>query len=273
VNLARRVASSVPTPVVKRLARLQFEHPSLARPLRALAGRVAAGEGVIAHGPAAGLRIDATGRHAGYVLGTSDLPEQRWLAGMLKPGDAFCDAGAAIGFFSLLAARLVGPKGVVTAFEPAHESAERLRANVARNGFRSVEVVEAAVAARSGRAVLAVEAGRWDAARLGGLDTTGRRTRTVEVEVVTLDSYFAGRRAPDILKLDVEGAEIEALEGALDLIERSRPTLLVEVHWTGDRLARLARERLEPLGYTIATLGGGAPPTAPARFHAVLTPT
>jgi hypothetical protein len=71
----------------------------------------------------------------------------------------------------------------------------------------------------------------------------------------------------------VEGAEIEALEGALGLIERSRPTLLVEVHWTGDRLARLVNEQLAPLGYTIATLAGGAPPTAPARFHAVLTPT
>jgi FkbM family methyltransferase len=272
VNIVRRVASLAPTPVVKRLGRLQFEHPATAGLMRALAARAASGEGVIARGPGAGLRIDATGRHAGYVLGTSDQPEHRWLAATLREGDIFCDAGAAIGYFSLLAARIVGPSGSVTAFEPSPESAARLRKNVALNDFGNVEVVEAAVSSTPGRTLLAAEDGRWDAARLQAFDPGTARDDTVEVEVVTIDAHFAGRRAPDVMKLDVEGAEIAALEGALGVIDRARPTILVEVHWLGEPFAELVRERFEPLGYEACTLTGGELPRSPARFHALLTP-
>ena len=161
VNLARRVAAGLPQPFVNRLNRAQFEHPSLGRVLRAAASRVARGEGVIANGPAAGLRIDATGFHAGYVLGTSDYPEQQWLTKALKPGSVFVDVGAAIGFFSLLAARIVGPQGAVVAFEPFPENATRLRKNALLNHFANLEVNQAAVADVEGAANFTFAPGRW----------------------------------------------------------------------------------------------------------------
>lgn len=152
MNIARRIAALLPQPLIARLNRTQFEHPRLGPLLRFVASHVASGEGTIASGPAAGLRIDATGRNAGYVLGTSDFDEQRWLAAHLKPGDIFWDVGANIGFFTLLAARLVGDGGEVVAFEPMPEDVHQLRRNVELNGFQTVAAVEEkAVGAQSGK--------------------------------------------------------------------------------------------------------------------------
>lgn len=270
VNLARKLAERLPQPFVARLNRAQFEHPALGRVLRSATSRVARGEGVIAGGPAAGLRIDATGFHAGYVLGTSDYPEQQWLTETLKPGDVFVDAGAAIGFFSLLASRLVGPQGSVVAFEPFPENAARLRKNAALNDFANVEVNQAAVADAEGTAAFRFAPGRWYGGSLCPPIGSGENIDTISVSVTTLDNFFVGRREPDVIKIDVEGSELDVLMGAMNLLEDARPSLLIEVHWLGERFSDFVEERLAPIGYRAGTLSGEPIPTEPQKFHAVL---
>ena len=217
---------------------------------------------MIAKGEAAGLRIDATGFRAGYALGTSDPDEQAWLARSVRRGDVLCDVGAAIGFFTLIGSRLVGDTGSVTAFEPLVGNIERLRANVTMNALANVEIVEAAVAAVSGVGLFGT-AGEWDQAKLGAGD--------MEVTVVSLDDHFAGKRAPDVLKIDAEGSEIEVLRGAAGILSTTGPRILVEVHWLGPDFTDFVERELAPIGYTARKLSGAPLDGAIERYHAVLT--
>jgi FkbM family methyltransferase len=247
------------------------KYPRLGHLLRAAAANVASGEGTIASGPAAGLRIDATGRNAGYILGTADFDEQRWLSENLRRGDVFWDLGANIGFFTLLAARLVGEPGEVVAFEPWPDNARQLRRNVELNGFRNVIIEESAVGANTGSQAFAMPApGRRDAARL--VDDT--RPGSLVVQVTTIDDYAARRpRTPTVVKIDIEGAEIEALSGAMGLIGSARPIFLVEVHWLGGDFVDFFLGQLAPLGYEPFRLSGEAVtllPREPERFHLIL---
>jgi FkbM family methyltransferase len=274
VKIARKIAASLPQSVIARLNHAQFAHPHVGRVLRILASHVASGEGTIANGPAAGIRIDATGRQAGYVLGTSDVDEQRWMVAHLKPGNVFWDVGANIGFFTLLARRLIGEAGEVVAFEPLPENVHQLRHNLELNGFADVRVEEAAVSAESGKQLFSAPMGKRRYA--GSLVHTGNGDGSSSiVNVISLDDYLtsARPRAPDIIKLDVEGAEIDAMRGARGLIESFRPTMLVEVHWLGSAFVDFFERELAPLGYRPLDLADE--PLAElrrenVRFHVVL---
>jgi hypothetical protein len=97
-------------------------------------------------GPAAGLWLHLNPRTGtGYFEGGGEPEVQSALQQHLRPGMIFYDIGANIGFFSLLAARLVGKEGRVVAFEADPEIAGRLREHVARNEFGSITVEEKAV--------------------------------------------------------------------------------------------------------------------------------
>ena len=71
---------------------------------------------------------------------------------------------------------------------------------------------------------------------------------TMDVRVMTPDELFGRMTTPDVIKLDVEGAEVDALEGALGLLAGSGPVVRVEIHWLGDQSLNLARDRPVPLG-------------------------
>jgi hypothetical protein len=150
----RAALSVLPPSTASYLQQRLFPIPVLGRGLRVIAGSAAAGEGMIKNGPARGLRIDATGTLFSFVLGTCDPDEQRLLVKHLHPGGVYYDLGANIGFFSLLAARLVGPTGHVVAFEPSPVNAAQLQRNIDLNGFTNITLVEAAVSSKTGFAQL-----------------------------------------------------------------------------------------------------------------------
>jgi FkbM family methyltransferase len=173
-------------------------------------------------------------RHRGWF----EEAEQAFCARWLGPGMVAVDAGAYLGAYTLLMAQRVGPTGQVHAFEPAASSVARLERHVALNGFPHVRVVRAALGAGPGRAVLRVYPSPWESlSRLDGAPVRrgGVLVRPVaeeEVEVVRLDDYCAahGVERVDLWKLDVEGAELAALDGARGLVERGGVrALLVEV--------------------------------------------
>jgi len=144
--------------------------------------------------------------------------------------------------------------GTVVAFEPAHDSAARLRAAAARNRLE-LTVVEAALGAEPGTAELRTDPA-YDAADAGVRSLHGRGTRVQAVPVTTFDAWAADARLRrlDLVKLDVEGAELEALRGMAGSLSRLRPrALVVEVKQRvleragvdGDEV----REYLDRLGY------------------------
>ena len=160
----------------------------------------------------------------------------RVIGSLLGPGDTMFDVGANIGEVTLFAAKRVGEAGRVLAFEPIHPLASRLRANLNLNRIGQVEVVEMAVADRAGQQPLYVQADAFkDGSRHDGLGTLYASAARAEladtVEVTTIDEFVRanGIARIDGIKLDIEGAELPALRGAIETLKRFRPWLILEI--------------------------------------------
>ncbi len=142
-----------------------------------------------------------------------------------RPGDTALDLGAHVGYFTLLLAKLVGPRGRVVAFEPHPENFALLSKNVRENGYGNVSLYQAAVAERSGRGWLLSEPSSSFCHRLGQAPTD---PSAIEVDTVALDEELAGLAGTiRWVKMDVEGAEVAALRGMERVIQSSRPLSLV----------------------------------------------
>jgi FkbM family methyltransferase len=142
------------------------------------------------------------------------------------------DVGANLGLYTCLAAKRVGPTGQVHAFEPVAGIFQRLRRNLELNRLPGVVSNRCCLAASAGVRTITVcggDRGAWSSLAAPGLDV---RLSTEEVEATTLDGYVAakGLTKVDLLKLDVEGAELEVLQGGAGLLSRDpRPLVLCEI--------------------------------------------
>ena len=148
-------------------------------------------------------------------------------------GGTFVDVGANQGFFTLLGSKRVGEHGQVFAFEPATTEARKLRANLKFNGCANVTVEEMALGAEPGSADFYMylgHQGSWSGLRKGAEDVEVE-ARVITVPVVTLDSYLAERgvKRVDVMKVDVEGGELNVLRGAAATIATHRPVIVCEV--------------------------------------------
>ncbi|HLY58969.1 MAG TPA: FkbM family methyltransferase [Stellaceae bacterium] len=141
----------------------------------------------------------------------------------LRPGDVAVEVGANIGAHTVHLARLVGPQGLVVAFEPQRIIHQFLCANLALNELFNVVSYRAAAGARRG--TLKVPPLDYAAAYNFGGVALGADAGE-DVLVMPLDSL--GLKALRLLKIDVEGMEVEVLQGARELIARTRPLLYVE---------------------------------------------
>jgi FkbM family methyltransferase len=146
----------------------------------------------------------------------------------------------------------VRPGGSVHAFEPLPANARALAHNVALNGFVEIAVVEAAVGARPGRAQLAVTEESVQA-HLAAIASDVPTLQTIEVAVTTIDEEVAaGRPVPDVVKIDVEGAEPAVLEGMATTLAEHRPIVICELHGTHAEVCDFFDGR----GYRLGTLEG-----------------
>jgi FkbM family methyltransferase len=170
------------------------------------------------------------------------------------PGMTVVDVGANVGYYTLLAARLVGPAGRVIALEPNSENCRLLLASLRRSGFGNVEVLPVAADVERGWAYYSTHVGSN-----GGLIEAGDLLAHPGVVVPTfrLDDLVAG--PVGVLKMDVEGAEGRVVRGARGLIERDRPIVTTELK--EEMLQRVSGTSVgdylsyfEGLGYTPALL-------------------
>ncbi|MCA9682302.1 MAG: FkbM family methyltransferase [Myxococcales bacterium] len=158
----------------------------------------------------------------------------------LKPGEVVVDAGANIGYYTLLAARLVGPTGHVYAFEPEPEAVALLRRNVALNGYDNVTVVPKALGREAGTLQLFLAKKNRGDHRI--YDPSGKR-EAIDVEVVALDDYLEtqGVTHVDLMKIDTQGAECTILAGAQRLIA-NHPELAIIMEYTPHSLVAMGEE-------------------------------
>ena len=145
----------------------------------------------------------------------------------LRPGDTFVDVGANVGYFSLLAATLVGEHGRVIAFEPRADNVDLMRRSAADNGFTQIEVHAWAVAERTQDLAFFASGEVQSSGRLMQEHETGSDL-VPTVRAVALDETLAAEPRVDLVKMDIEGAEPRALAGMRALLRRHRPTLLTE---------------------------------------------
>jgi FkbM family methyltransferase len=214
---------------------------------------------VIATGEAAGLTLVSRGADPDFARGTYERPIQRVIASNLIPGDVFFDIGANVGFFSLIAARCVGKEGQVYAFEPVPQNANAIVQSGQLNGFDTIRVFPEAVAATTGRAELLL-ARHVGGAALASAETPPDANGHLEVDVTTLDDAIVqrGLRPPTLVKVDVEGAEIDVFRGMTETLRTHRPKIVYEVDDATrdgfDRKARQIAALLTSAGYALAAL-------------------
>jgi FkbM family methyltransferase len=189
---------------------------------------------------------------------------------IVRPGASVVDVGAQLGYVTAHLADLVGPEGSVQSFEPDPNAIAQLRATVRANHHEWVKILPIALGASDGEIDFYVSPTLgWSTAVPG---THRQGLTTVRVPVTTLDKLADAkmiRRPVQFVKIDVEGFEVEVLEGMKALLEQDRPCVLAEVNpvllkpngrTTGDLLTALERpgyrlfQVVEPQG----VLNGGS---------------
>ena len=160
-----------------------------------------------------------------------DLADLRYLWRILRPGMVFLDIGAHHGLYSLVAAKRLGAGSTVIAFEPSQNELRRLRLHVRLNRMRSVRAEPLALGAENSRKTF-FQIVSGDNTR-GGLRPPASSDSVSEasVETARLDDYVARLALDrvDVVKLDVEGGELEVLQGASSVLKKFRPIFICEV--------------------------------------------
>lgn len=196
------------------------------------------------------------------------------IAAILRPGDTFLDVGANLGYFTLLAAGLVGDGGRVYAIEPNEQNIKLLESSRRANGFGNVSVMQVAVSDRIETLFLHATVGNGNTSTLEGGELFALRT----IPGLPLDTLMARREKPlRLIKIDVEGFEHKALCGGERLLREDAPHIVFE--FAGNGLVGISGEDflrwLQGFGYSLSTIPKGDGEMRPqtvaevmADFHA-----
>lgn len=194
----------------------------------------------------------------------------------LRNGDTMLDIGANFGLHTLYAAKLVTSAGHVYAFEPAPQNVRLLRRNVRLNKLDTTVTIVPSVVSNSSEPFLELHVPDECVAVTASLRKVTPGERLVRVTNMRLDDFgWHSNASVRLMKIDVEGAELEVLRGALNIIKCARPVLVIEVHGfalpefgaSADEL----EEFLQGLGYR-KTLIDDPHLTAANHYQAVYRP-
>ena len=164
-----------------------------------------------------------------------------WMQRVLRPGTVALDIGANIGLHSMYMSALVGASGSVFAFEPSPANLRLLRYHAKVNRFTQLKICEKAVSNHDGGTVpffllnngdLSSNSLTFGREEIPNLDSSLHSGgRAVEVESVTIDRFcHEAKVLPDLIKIDVEGAELLVLRGCAETLRFARPRIIVAVH-------------------------------------------
>jgi FkbM family methyltransferase len=175
----------------------------------------------------------------------------------LAPGATFVDVGANSGFFALIASKRCGPNGLVIAVEPSAREFERLLAAVRLNDIRNIVCVKAALSERDGVCSLEVASSHTGLNRLAyerSAAASGHTELIVAHRGDSLMRQLAHGRLVQLVKIDVEGAELDVIRGLEEWIRTARPAqVVVEItpEWISARGGSSAElySRMERIGY------------------------
>jgi len=170
----------------------------------------------------------------------------------LRPGDAIIDGGAYTGHFSLMASKLVGAKGKVIAFEPDEDNYKTLLSNIKLNKAKNITAVKKGLWSKDDKLVFCSESSKGSS-----FCKDGRGSKGLKVPVTSIDSELRRRKVKklDFVKMDIEGAEIKAVEGSKEIMKKSKPKMAIaSYHVVDGKKTYIALEKLlKKLAYTAKT--------------------
>lgn len=171
---------------------------------------------------------------------------------LLKKGDVAIDAGANIGAITVHMAKSVSSTGKVLAVEMMPDTATQLKINLNHNMLKWVDVIELALSEKSGEKVFAeVTEGLFGQASIAG-EKSAAFARQVEVTTTTLDDLTADIDKVSVIKMDLEGAEMQALRGAEKTIEKTNAIVFESWEDDGGDVVQLLKAK----GFNISNIDG-----------------
>jgi FkbM family methyltransferase len=216
--------------------------------------------------------------HIGGVIAATKEYEPhvtRALRSTLARGHTFLDVGANIGFFSMMAASIVGSTGHVYSIEPNPQNVQLILESARTNGFEAVTLFP--VAASDKYSIL----GMYNRGSNGGVITEKMRTAEVPIwppnpsfyaQAVKIDDILSHVGRIDVVKIDIEAHEPEAMRGMTTLMARHRPIIFTEFHpWALSKMTEAPPvdylHQVVSLGYrlSIITMAGEPIPTTPSE--------
>ena len=212
-------------------------------------------------GPLKGMRfvhgaLAGPGGGASVYINAVEPEQALRMTRTLRPGDTFFDIGANVGYYSLLASRMVGPSGRVIAFEPLLDNLEHLSRHVRLNQLTNTDVLGVACSDSSGIVTFA----RGANGALGRIAENGSGGDML-VPALTLDDFHARTGlVPSVMKIDVEGAELRVLTGGQALLDKSHPRIFLSTH--GDRMRTECIAFLRERNYQITPINSHDPDAA-----------
>lgn len=192
-------------------------------------------------------------------VGWTCFRERRWdphveacIRTILRPGQTAVDVGANLGYFTAVLAQCVGPAGRVWSFEPVPETYELLTLCASLNDYAQVTPIRAALGAAEGEIEITYDRRHSGIATMHPDHVAGDTQR---VEIRSLDTLVSNgevHRRPDLIKVDVEGHELDVLRGARNTIAEASPAIVFELN---ERTARVAGWTLAELAELLLSLG------------------
>ena len=188
---------------------------------------------------------------------TREIDHKVMLEEIVRPGMTIFDIGGNIGYYPLMELRLLNGTGKMVVIEPSPSNVALLKENLSLNGFEDVSIVAAAVSDKAGERTFFLS----EQSNLGTFHPVGSGSETltgesVDVETVTVPMLAAKFGNPDLIRMDVEGHEVEVLNGMVDDVRAGKyaPMVIFETHLTrygADHDMAAALGRLFALGYWV----------------------
>ena len=278
LQIASLAAKILPTGVKKKL----YRNPKLAKKIRGTlnaASPVGLTKTKIAGGLIQGFHINLDMQtEKDYWLGTYEINLQDAIKKFCQPGMVVYDIGANIGYISLIFAKQVGPQGKVLAFEPLPENFKQLVDNIALNDLNTrITPHQAAMIDKPGETTFFIHQSGAMGKAEGSLGREEKYLSKIKVEAAALDDFIFTKKhpRPDLIKMDIEGGEVLAVQGMRKTLTEIKPVILVEIH-SHAALEYLWKE-FQSAGYHLYKMEKGYPPVAdPAalgdRAYAVALP-
>ncbi len=167
------------------------------------------------------------------LFGKREIDHKIMLEKTLKPGMLVFDIGANVGYYPLMELQLIGKTGNLIAIEPSPSNIELLKKNLALNSYQDIEVISGAVSDENGISKFYLS----EFSNLNTFHPTGTGEKFVTGETIDVKTYSVPvlaekYGAPDLIRMDVEGHEVEVINGMIDSIKEGvlKPMIIFETH-------------------------------------------